>query len=161
MLLLCSIVGIISAASVSDVAKAWKRAGGYAAGCKHAVLLGNLHGDAPPQSSHPAPDGHALRGVFLLSSKTAGHAQVSDECAFDLECAARAAVRISRGKDFSSWDVSFAKEDLDAADAFCRSAAFPYSDPDCCLDGDCCHGLEYCCTECDGKCRCSVSGKCH
>jgi len=31
---------------------------------------------------------------------------------------------------------------------------------DCCLDGNCCHGLEYCCDECDGTCRCSVHGKC-
>lgn len=32
---------------------------------------------------------------------------------------------------------------------------------DCCLDGDCCHGVEYCCDTCDGSCRCSVNGKCH
>lgn len=32
---------------------------------------------------------------------------------------------------------------------------------DCCLDGNCCHGLEYCCDECDGTCRCSVRGKCN
>lgn len=31
---------------------------------------------------------------------------------------------------------------------------------DCCLDGNCCHGLEYCCNECDGQCVCSVHGKC-
>jgi hypothetical protein len=32
---------------------------------------------------------------------------------------------------------------------------------DCCLDGNCCHGVEYCCDTCDGSCRCSVGGKCH
>lgn len=31
---------------------------------------------------------------------------------------------------------------------------------DCCLNGNCCHGLEYCCNECDGTCTCSVHGKC-
>lgn len=32
---------------------------------------------------------------------------------------------------------------------------------DCCLDGNCCHGVEFCCDTCNGSCRCSVSGKCH
>jgi len=32
---------------------------------------------------------------------------------------------------------------------------------DCCLDGDCCHGVEYCCDPCNGSCRCSVGGKCN
>jgi apolipoprotein D and lipocalin family protein len=32
---------------------------------------------------------------------------------------------------------------------------------DCCLDGDCCHGVEYCCDTCNGSCRCSVNGKCY
>jgi len=32
---------------------------------------------------------------------------------------------------------------------------------DCCLNGDCCHGVEYCCDTCAGSCRCSVNGKCH
>jgi hypothetical protein len=27
--------------------------------------------------------------------------------------------------------------------------------------GNCCHGVEYCCDECNGSCRCSVGGKCH
>jgi len=31
---------------------------------------------------------------------------------------------------------------------------------DCCLNGDCCHGVEYCCDTCNGSCRCSVNGKC-
>ena len=35
------------------------------------------------------------------------------------------------------------------------------SNDDCCLDGNCCHGVEYCCDECYGSCRCSVGGKCH
>ena len=32
---------------------------------------------------------------------------------------------------------------------------------DCCLEGRCCSGMEYCCNECDGSCRCSVHGKCN
>lgn len=36
-----------------------------------------------------------------------------------------------------------------------------YTNDDCCLDGNCCHGVEYCCDECYGSCRCSVGGKCH
>eukprot|EP01028_Stygiella_incarcerata_P000217 TRINITY_DN1029_c5_g1_i1.p1 TRINITY_DN1029_c5_g1~~TRINITY_DN1029_c5_g1_i1.p1 ORF type:complete len:133 (+),score=25.27 TRINITY_DN1029_c5_g1_i1:153-551(+) len=31
---------------------------------------------------------------------------------------------------------------------------------DCCWEGNCCHGVEYCCNECDGTCTCSVGGKC-
>ncbi len=31
---------------------------------------------------------------------------------------------------------------------------------DCCLNGDCCHGVEYCCDTCNGNCRCSVGGSC-
>lgn len=32
---------------------------------------------------------------------------------------------------------------------------------DCCWNGNCCHGMEYCCNECDGSCTCSVNGKCN
>ncbi|MEB3184429.1 MAG: C1 family peptidase [Cyanobacteriota bacterium] len=31
---------------------------------------------------------------------------------------------------------------------------------DCCWNGNCCHGMEYCCTDCSGSCVCSVNGKC-
>ena len=31
---------------------------------------------------------------------------------------------------------------------------------DCCWNGNCCHGVEYCCNECDGTCTCSKGGKC-
>ena len=36
-----------------------------------------------------------------------------------------------------------------------------YINDDCCLNGDCCHGVEYCCDTCNGSCRCSVNGKCY
>ena len=48
-----------------------------------------------------------------------------------------------------------------------RSAAINLSEveshaakDDCCLNGDCCHGVEYCCDTCAGTCTCSVNGKC-
>jgi len=36
----------------------------------------------------------------------------------------------------------------------------PATDDDCCLNGDCCHGVEFCCDTCNGSCTCSVHGKC-
>lgn len=42
-----------------------------------------------------------------------------------------------------------------------RKAAVLAANDDCCLEGRCCSGMEYCCNECDGSCRCSVHGKCN
>jgi hypothetical protein len=42
-----------------------------------------------------------------------------------------------------------------------KMAAVLASKEDCCLEGRCCSGMEYCCNECDGSCRCSVHGKCN
>ena len=46
-------------------------------------------------------------------------------------------------------------------DAGAEAAAPQPSGDDCCLDGNCCHGVEYCCDTCAGSCRCSVNGKCY
>ena len=40
------------------------------------------------------------------------------------------------------------------------AASVVRADDDCCLNGDCCHGVEFCCNTCNGTCRCSVHGKC-
>ena len=42
-----------------------------------------------------------------------------------------------------------------------KMAAVRAAKDDCCLEGRCCSGMEYCCNECDGSCRCSVHGKCN
>ena len=87
--------------SMSQVASYWKRAGGSTSSCPTAVAVAwaESRGDTKAKGYN---SNSVDRGLWQINSYW--HRDVSDSCAYDAACNAKAAVRISsRGSKWSPW----------------------------------------------------------
>ena len=116
--------GEISAECASAISAIWKNDGGSDDTCAVAVsvALAESAGDAHSINHNTDKWSSVDRGLWQLSSHW--HPEVSEKCAYDKDCNAKAAVRISKdGTDFSSWTTfkkGLNRPYLDIAKAACN-----------------------------------------
>jgi hypothetical protein len=97
----------VAARGAAGLAAAATQAGFDRAGLRLAVAVGLAESHGDPNASHHnpptpgCPAGSTDRGAWQLND--CYHPEVSDACAFELACAARAAFRISGGGDWRAW----------------------------------------------------------
>jgi len=153
----------ISVLSPEQAAQLWINAGGSKSSCPTAIAVASAESSLNPSAKLVNSDQwHSVdRGLYQINDHW--HPEVSDSCAYDATCNTRAALSISGGSNWTPWHTYTSgayKRYLSSATSGCNAAGQSFGD-DCCLSGNCCHGVEYCCDTCNGSCRCSVNGKCY